>query len=280
MTTTLHRDVTASGVRLRVAEDGEGDPVVLLHGLFMDHRTWDGVIAALRDDFRLVAPDLPGSGDSEKPPPSRFPYGIDAFAETVADLYAGLALGRAALVGHALGGAVALTVAARHPELVSRLVLIDTLCYPAPPDLSRRIALLPLVGGFVFKQLWGRSTFRAFFRDTMLSPRAQVSNERIDRYYDAFSEPAARGSALATLRNTADTRAVVAQTSRVHTPTLVVWGRADRVSPAGFGQRLAKEIRGAGFELMNAGHAPQEECPDELAQVIARFLRDERPSTF
>lgn len=275
-----HRDLTASGIRLRVVEAGSGEPVVLLHGLFVDHSSWDGVMDGLSGGFRVVAPDLPGFGESEKPPPSRFPYGVDAFAETVADLYAGLELGRAALVGHALGGAVALTLAARHPELVSRLVLVDALCYQTPLDLRRRIALLPLVGGFAFKQLLGRTGFRALFRETMLSARASVPNERLDRYYEIFNEPAARGSALATLRATVDARSVVAQTARVSTPTLVVWGRADRLYPAGFGQRLAREVRGAGFELMDSGHSPQEERPGELAAVIRRFLRSERPSTY
>ncbi|HEX7670081.1 MAG TPA: alpha/beta fold hydrolase, partial [Polyangiaceae bacterium] len=115
-----HRDVKANGVRLRVALSGDGSPVVMLHGLFMDHRTWDGVSGALAPMFRVVAPDFPGFGDSEKPSPSRFSYDVSAFAEVVADLYAGLDLGRAAVVGHDLGGAVAITLAARHPELVSR----------------------------------------------------------------------------------------------------------------------------------------------------------------
>lgn len=276
----IERDLTASGVRLRVVEGGSGAPVVLLHGLFVDHSSWDDVIEQLGDDFRLVAPDLPGFGDSEKPAPSRFPYGVDAFAETIADLYAGLELGRAALVGHALGGAVALTLAARHPELVNRLVLVDSLCYPTRPDITRRIVRTPVVGGFVFKQLWGRTAFRTFFRDAMLSPRAAVPSHRIDRYYEIFNEPMARNSALATLRGTIDTRSIVAQTSRIQTPTLVIWGRADRLYPAGFGQRLAREIRGAGFELVDAGHCPHEERPREIAAIIRRFLHDERPSSF
>jgi pimeloyl-ACP methyl ester carboxylesterase len=280
MTARVLRDVTASGVRLRVAEDGNGPAVVLLHDLLFDHTSWDGVIEALRGRFRVVAPDLPGFGHSEKPPPSRFPYSIDAFAEAVADLYGGLELGRAAIVGHGLGGAIALTLAARHPELVARLVLIDALCYRVEFDLYQRVALVPLFGGFVFKQLWGLSSFRAHFRDTLLLPRARIPNERIDHYYRMFNTPAARGSALATLRATVDTRAVVAQTARIQTPTLVVWGRADRVVPAGYGQRLAREIRGAGFEIVDAGHAPHEEHPTELAAIMARFLRAERPSLF
>jgi len=274
----VHRDVTASGVRLRVSEEGAGPAVVLLHGLFVDHSSWSDVTKHLRDEFRLIAPDLPGFGESEKPPASRFPYGVDAFAEAIADMYAGLALGRAAVVGHALGGAVALTLAARHPELVERLVLIDTLCYDAPLDLHRRIALMPFIGSLVFKQLLGRAAFRAYVRDAMYAGSDRVPNQRIEHYYELFNSPAARGSALATLRSTVDTRSIVAHTTRIQTPTLVVWGRRDKLYPAGLGQRLAREIRGAGFEVLDGGHAVHEERPDRVAEILSQFLRAERPS--
>jgi pimeloyl-ACP methyl ester carboxylesterase len=275
---STHRDIKANGVRLRVALSGSGPPVVLLHGLFTHHGTWDAVIDEVSSEFRLIAPDFPGFGESEKPPSSRFSYDVGAFAEVVADLFAGLDIGRAAVVGHALGGAVALTLAARHPELVSRLVLVDSVCFDAPVDLRTRIALFPLVGGFVMKQLWGRATFRSFFRSEVLSNRPGYPVERIDAYYDKFNDPAARGSALATLRATRDTRPIEAQTDRVQVPTLVVWGRADRLVPARFGQRLSRQIRGAGFELMDTGHAPHEERPTEFAAILRRFLRAERPS--
>ena len=273
-----HRDVVASGIRLRVASGGSGPPVVLIHGSFVDHSTWNGVALALARDFRVVAPDLPGFGESEKPSPGRFAYDIESFAEAIADLYAGLDFGRAAVVGHALGGAVALTLAAHHPELVERLVLVAPLCQPANLDLRSRIGLWPVVGGFVFKQLWGRVSFRAFFRSTMLSAGARLPVERIDRYFELFSSPLARGAALATLRATVDTRAIAARTSRLTTPALVVWGSDDRLIPARTGQRFAREISGAGFELLDAGHAVQEERPGELASTIVRFLREERPA--
>ncbi len=272
----LQRDLTASGVRLRVMQQGQGLPVVLLHGMFSDASTWHRLSDALSGEFHLVAPDLPGFGESEKPSAGRFPYGIPAFAGTIADLFAGLGLGRAAVVGHGLGGAVALTLAARHSELVSRLVLVDALCYATAPALHRKVFELPVVGGFVFKQLWGRTAFRTFYRDHVFAPGASVPLHRIDHYYESFNTPAARGSALATLRATADTRTVEAQTPRIAAPTLVVWGRQDRLYPAALGQRLARQIRGAGLALMSTGHAPQEEAPDELAEILRRFFRDQR----
>lgn len=270
------RDVTASGVRLRVLERGSGPKLVLLHSLFMDHSTWDGVASELARDHCVIAPDLPGYGESEKPAPSRFAYDIDAFTGAIADLYAALSLGRATVIGHGLGGAIALTLAARHPELVSELVVVDALSAGAKPWVYGRLAQLPLAGSLVFKQLIGRSLFGAYFRELFLSDGSGVTAARLDAYYQAFNTPAARGSALATLRATVDTRSVAAQTSRIARPTLVLWGRQDRLLSAAVGQRLAREIRGARFELLDAGHAPQEERPQELASAVRRFLREAR----
>lgn len=224
-----------------------------------------------------MVPDLPGFGDSEKPSQSRFAYGIEAFTDVVTDLFAGLQLGRAAVVGHALGGAIALNLAARHPELVSELVIIDGLCYAASDNFRHRLLSLPFIGGFAFKQLIGRATYRVIYKDLLVSSSATVENTRIDGFYEAFNSPAARSSALATLRATMDTRSLVATTSRIVAPTLVLWGRYDKVYPAGLGQRLGREIRGAGFELLETGHAPQEENPGELSRALLRFLRRERP---
>lgn len=270
------RDVTASGVRLRVVERGQGPVLVLLHSLFMDHSTWSAVALELSRDHHVITPDLPGYGESEKPASNRFAYDIEAFTSAIADLYAALSLGRAAVLGHGLGGAVALTLAARHPELVSELVLVDALAEGAEPWLYGRLAHVPLAGSLVFKQLLGRGLFGAYFRQLFLADGARIPDARLDQYYESFNTPAARGSVLATLRATVDTRAVAAQTSRIQTRTLVLWGHRDRLLPPSVGQRLAREIRGARFELLDAGHAPQEERPRELSDAVRRFLRDSK----
>ncbi len=299
MGSELSRDVAASGVRLRVTEwpldenepSARGEtfpaserspasarergrpPVVLLHGLFQNRASWEPLARACVGQYRFVAPDLPGFGDSEKPGPNRYPYGIEAFSEAVADMFGGLEIGRAHLVGHGLGGAVALHVAATHPELVARLVLLDSICYPSPLHPKLRLAATPLLGGLLFKQLLGRAAFRAFYRDRV---GARVDGALIDAYYDSLDTPAGRGALLATLRATLDTRSVVADCRRVQAPTLVLWGRDDRVVPAGFGRRLAKEIPSAGFELVDAGHAAHEEEPEEVWRSVSRFLEGRR----
>jgi pimeloyl-ACP methyl ester carboxylesterase len=269
----LYRDVKASGIRLRVTEVGTGTPLLLLHGLFFDRSSWYQTQTHLAQDFRVIAPDLPGFGESEKPSSARFGYTVEAYVQAILDLFAGLRLGQACIAGHGLGGAIALSLASSNPELVSRLVLVGSLCYPTRPDRARRVASLPLLGGTLFKQLWGRALFTNYFRNVLLGPRAQVPSERITHYYETFNTPSGRNSALEVLRATLDARTVEVKLSQVGVPTLVLWGRHDALYPAAFGQRLAKEIRGAGFRLLDTGHTPLEEAPLELAENIRRFCR-------
>lgn len=266
------RDVTARKVRMRVIEAGAGSPLLLIHGFLVNHLEYDQIIEPLSKHFRVIAVDLPGFGESEKPSPARYPYGIEAFAEAVADVIAAMNLGRVSVLGHSMGGAVALTLAAEHPELIEKLVLVNALVYPFPLDFKARLPLLPLVGPFLFKQLYGRAMFRAYFRDNVFPPGYPLPVERIDAYYDRFNTPAARESAYAVLRSMLDTRPVVARIPRITMPTLVVWGRDDRLFRPTFGQRLAREIPGARLELMETGHAPNEERPEELAALVSEFL--------
>jgi pimeloyl-ACP methyl ester carboxylesterase len=272
------RDVTASGVRMRVVEAGaeRAPAIVLVHDFLVSHLEFDDVIDALAARFHVIAPDLPGFGESEKPSPARYAYGIETFAEAVADLIAAFGVGRAHVVGHSMGAAIALTLAAEHPELVQRLVLEDALCYPFPMRLKTRLPLLPILGGIVFKQLYGRGRFRAHFRDDVFRADAAVPLSRIDRHYELFNSPSARESALAVMRGVLDARPVVARLSRITAPTLVVWGRDDRLFPAAGAQRLAREIPGAMLEIMDAGHSPHEERPEDFVALVVQFLEGKR----
>ncbi len=113
-----------------------------------------------------------------------------------------------------------------------------------------------------------------------MATAADIAPSRIHSFFEPLSAPAARSSLLATLRATIDVRPVAADKARLCTPTLVVWGRKDKLQLAGVGQQIARTLRGAGFEVLDSGHCPQEECPEQLEAVIRRFLRDERPSGY
>jgi pimeloyl-ACP methyl ester carboxylesterase len=272
------RDVSARGVRTRVLEAGSdrSPALVLIHGLFTSHRSFEDLVEALAPRFHVIAPDLPGFGESEKPSPARYPYGVEAHAESIADLIAAFGVGRASVLGHAMGGAVALTLAAEHRELVQRLVLEDPLAYPAPMGFKMRLPFVPVVGSFAFKQLYGRALFRSMLRDGVYAPGGAPPLERADWHYDLFNTPSARESAHAVMLATQDTRAVVARLSRIAAPTLVLWGREDRIYPVASAHRLVREIPGARLEIMDAGHVPHEERPREFLELLTEFLEGRR----
>jgi pimeloyl-ACP methyl ester carboxylesterase len=219
----ITHDVSARGARIRFVDAGSGPPLVLVHDYLASRVAWDDVLPRLATRFRVIVPDLPGFGESEKPPPSRYRYGFEGFSESLIDLLAALGLGRVSLCGHAMGGAVALTLAARHAHIVDRLVLVNPLVYPPRPDALSRIAGVPLLGPL-------------------------------------------------TMCSILDTRPLTASVPRVTAPTLVAWGRSNRVSPVHQGRRLARELGGARFEVFDCGMSPPEECPDAFASTVTEFL--------
>jgi pimeloyl-ACP methyl ester carboxylesterase len=268
------RDVNARGARVRFVEAGEGPTLLLIHGYLASHVCWEDALPALGSTFHVIVPDLPGFGDSEKPSPSRYPYSFDAFAESLVDLVAALDLGRVSVCGHGLGGAVALTMAADHPDVVDRLILVSPHVYAAPVDAIVRLAMQPILGPIFFKQVYGPRLFANHFKKYVYGPQAELPAERIDYLYEVFNPPAAREAAYATMQSMLDVRSLVARIPRVSAPTLVAWGRQDRAHPVANGRRLARELGGARFEVFECGHSPNEECPIPFVETVTAFLRE------
>jgi pimeloyl-ACP methyl ester carboxylesterase len=194
----------------------------------------------------------------------------------MADLVAAFGVGRVSVIGHSMGAAVAMALAARHAELVQRLVLVDALCYPWPMSFRASLPLYPVIGGFIFKQLYGRTMFRSYFRDEVFSKGAPMNLARVDGFYDKFNTPAARESAYATMRAILDTRPLVARLGRVRAPSLVVWGRHDKLFPVAHAHRLAKELADSRLQILDAGHSPAEELPEQFLAVVTEFLEGRR----
>ncbi len=273
------RDVSARGTRMRVAIAGEGPPLLLVHDFLTSQLAWADVVGPLSRAFQVIVPDLPGFGESEKPAPERYAYGFEGFAESLLDLVAALSLGRVALCGHALGGSIAITLGADHPDVVEALLLVAPRVYGgAPAPLSLRIAGIPLLGPLAFKQLYGRAFFRHHFETTMYGGSARVPWDRVDKHFERFNVPAARQAAYATMLATRDLRPIVAKVPRITQPALVVWGRDDAPLPLAHSRKLAREIPGATLEILDCGHSPHEECPAAFALLVESFLTRARPA--
>ena len=266
------QDVTARSVRVRFVSGGTGAPLVLLHDYLAGRSEWDDVQGALAARFRLVVPDFPGFGESEKPEVDRFPYDLDALTESIVDVIAGSRLGRVHLGGHGLGALVAMNLATRHGALVDRLLLVAPPLFGARPLQIARIAAAPVVGPLLFKQLYGPGLFRRHFRDHVYGKAMAFPEARVEGFFERFNAPAAREAAYATLSAMLDTRAVEASLGRIASPTLILWGRDDRCAPVEGGRRLQRAIPRAKLELLDCAHSPAEERPADFARIATTFL--------
>jgi pimeloyl-ACP methyl ester carboxylesterase len=243
-----------------------------VHGYLWSGTAWEDVFSLLAERFRVIVPDLPGFGESEKPSPAKYAYGLEAFAESLVDLVAALGAGRVSVCGHSMGGAVALTLAANHPDLVERLIVVSPVVYGSRQSAASSITTVPVVGPLLFKQVYGRAMFRRFFRENVYLDPESLPAGRIEQMFATFNGPAAREAAYATMLSTLDARPLVARIPRVNAPTLVAWGRGDRWVPVEHGRRLARELRRARFEVFDCGHSPPEETPGPFAEIATAFL--------
>jgi pimeloyl-ACP methyl ester carboxylesterase len=266
------RDVSTRGARLRVADTGEGPPVVCLHGFLSSHRSFAAFGARASNAHRVVSVDLPGHGASEKPSPDRYRYDFDTMADSVLDVIAALGLGRVTLLGHGLGAGVALSLAQGRPEIAQHLVLVvPQLASPRGP-LPRPLLRAPVLGDLSFRQVLGRGAFRRYFAHNVYASSTDETRALVDECYASFNTPAARQAAFAIFRHTQDTRSTVARLPRVTVPTLVVWGQDEAQQGVEAGRRLLRMLPAARLEVL-PGTSPHEEVPASFFEVVAAFLR-------
>ena len=262
---------TLSGLRVRYVRAGEGPAVVLLHGLASSIFTWKDVMPALARSRTVVALDFPGFGESEQPRDLEF--GI--YPEIVLGLMDRLGIARATLVGNSMGGAVATALAARHPERVAALVLIDSAGFHRAD--SERPLLLRLLttraGKVLFERLPVRGrVLRLGLRQVFHDP-ALVTEERFNEYLAPLLRPGAPASLVSLLTSRGAAPGMVASLApSVKAPTLVLWGRDDRWIPVAQADRVVAAIPGARKVVLEAcGHVPQEERPQDVLRWLQEF---------
>jgi pimeloyl-ACP methyl ester carboxylesterase len=218
----------------------------------------------------VVALDLPGFGGSEVPrsiDPLLLPEAAVAFTDA-------LGLHRATWLGNSLGGAVALYVAAHHPERVSRLVLVDAAGIDLSPGAWPAILRVSLkLGPFFDWMPLQRRVLVRVLRD-VFHDRGFVTRERVDDHLAALARPGAIAAARRILlASPAEARRLTEAIGRVSVPTLVLWGRQDRWIPVAHAARFAELIPGARVVVLEAcGHMPQEERPKDTLRVLRGFL--------
>jgi pimeloyl-ACP methyl ester carboxylesterase len=262
---------------------GSGPPVVLIHGMVNSSRHWEAVALRLAADHRVVAPDLIGHGDSATP---RGDYSMGAHAAFIRDVLAVLEIERATIVGHSLGGGVAMQFFYQFPQYVERLVLISSGGLGREVSPLLRSATLPGVPGLlalgshprVSHALWGAGER---LRDSGVD--LGVYLQAIARALRPLERHGARSAFVHTLRSVIDVRGQrVSATDRLYLlrgmPTLIVWGERDRTIPLAHGRLTHEAVRHSSFvTLPKAAHFPHLEDPEGLAAALRGFIASSEP---
>jgi pimeloyl-ACP methyl ester carboxylesterase len=263
--------VRAGGVKTFVRSAGEGEPVVLLHGLGASSYSWRYVLPALGERFQLHAPDWPGFGRSEQP--WDFDYSLDGLARWLFAFMDVVGLERAALVGNSMGGMVSLACAAAAPGRVPRLALLGT-----PVYAENRPRLLwpmrwPLIGR-LYERLLGPWAVGFIGRTAFVDP-AIVTAELREEYGMALRTRAGRRAVAQFIRNAVpkDAEARIRGYAALAAKTLVIVGDHDAVVDVPSAGRFARTLPDGELLVIRAcGHAAQEEKPQEIISALGSFL--------
>jgi pimeloyl-ACP methyl ester carboxylesterase len=250
-------------VQFRVLSKGRGSPLVFFHGPW--GLSWDPFLDELAGSFTVHAPEHPGTSPGR---PDDI-YTLDGLWDLVVcyeELLDGLGLPRAALVGHSFGAMVACEVAAASPGRVSRLVLIDALGLWRDDARIPNWMLLPQteLAACIFRDPEGEAANRMF-------PVPADAEARVMARVQLQWAMGATGKFLWPIPD----KGLKKRIHRIQAPTLIVWGKEDRIAPPVYAADFARRIPGARVEMLDeAGHAPQMEHPKAVARLVRDFVRD------
>lgn len=271
-----HVTVRVDGIRISAYAFGQGPTVVLLHGLAATKVSYLPLLPALAERYRVLVPDLPGHGESSKL--RRFAYTPAAYARVVSGFMDEMGVDRASVIGNSMGGRIALEVAAEYPERVEGLVLLDPAAAGLPfPLYARLLGMLP-TGVAAVPVPWRRRIVIASIRQLFASPDRLPRAAYLagaDEFIRIYRRGRARVALLAAMRGLLadDGELFWDRAQRTEAPTLIVWGREDRLVPVRLGRRLARVMPRAELVVLpGVGHVPQFEVPEETRQLVLGFL--------
>jgi pimeloyl-ACP methyl ester carboxylesterase len=277
------RHVSIHGHDIGYRMAGEGPALLMIHGIAGSSRAWREVMPTLAHHYTVIAPDLIGHGQSDKPVGD---YSLGAYAGGMRDLLGVLGVERATMVGQSFGGGVALQLAYQHPECCERLVLVDS--GGLGREVSWVLRLMTLPGTELIMPALFPSLVRERGNDiSRMLYRRGVRMGRIGEMWSAYAsltKSANRQAFVRTIRAVIDPGGqTVSAMDRLHLaaqlPTLIVWGKNDTIIPVSHAHAAHEAIPGSRLEIIDdCGHFPHVEDPERFLDVLLEFLEATEPS--
>jgi pimeloyl-ACP methyl ester carboxylesterase len=266
------REVTVDGKDLEMAyyDEGEGDPVVLLHGIPTWSYLWRDAADALADDWRVIVPDMVGYGNSAMS--DDFDRSIRAQEQAVADLLDALGLGAVSFVGHDLGGGVGLRYAVHRPDAVDRLVLSNSVAYDAwPVEPIVDIGLPSTANEKSVEEI--QETLDGMFRQSLAAD--DPSDEFVEGMKAPWNSEAGLVSLVRSAAATNTNHTTEIDPTEVTADTLLLWGADDQFQPIDSAERLEDDIESAEVVgVDDANHWVIQDRPERYREELRSFLLD------
>jgi pimeloyl-ACP methyl ester carboxylesterase len=256
---------------------GKGRPLLFIHGFGANSYTWSKISGPLRENYRLILLDLKGHGRAPKPKDGA--YSLHDQAELVTSFIIDNKLEDLTIVGHSLGGGVALLVtlklASKIPNPISSLILIDSVAYSQALPGFIRILRIPILAELLLWLVPNRLQTlqvlkRAYYDST------KITDETLEAYSRPLSLPGAHHALIESAKQIIpeDIEEIRRRYQTIGIPTLLIWGKHDRIVELDFGERLHRSIPNSELVVIEeAGHVPQEETPAATLEAMMKFLR-------
>ena len=277
-------EITLHGHRVSYRRAGWGPAILLIHGIAGSSETWTPVIDSLAEKYTVIAPDLIGHGESAKP---RGDYSLGAYASGIRDLLQAIGHERVTVVGHSLGGGIAMQLAYQFPERCDRLVLVSSGGLGREVSFLLRAATLPGSEWVIPVLASGRVLSAGNWVGGLVGRaglRAGSDLEELWRALTSLHDAGARQAFVYTLRSIVDAGGQrVSARDRLYLakemPTLILWGESDRIIPAHHGAEAHDAMPGSRFETFpGAGHFPHRDDPALFARTLDEFIRSTEPA--
>jgi len=277
--------VVVHGYRRAYRKVGSGPPLLLLHGMACDSTTWFPVIDQLAEHFTVIAPDMLGHGESDKP---NADYSLGGFANGMRDLLTILGIDKVTVVGHSFGGGVAMQFAYQFPERTERVVLVST--GGLGPEVTPLIRALTLPGAGLGIRLGTIRPVRGVAATSLrLLSKAPLPHLRdldeVARIYESLADPAQTLATRRLAKTVLDwhgqfvTMADRAYLARLM-PVLMIWGRNDMVLPVSHADKLPALENSQVHIFEDSGHFPHKDHPDQFVRLVVDFCRTQEPAQY
>lgn len=260
------------GMQVHYRDEGNSQdsfPLVFIHGTSSSLNTFDSVTMLLKEKRRIITLDMPAFGMTGPNPENEysFPY----YSKFLDSFLTRLNVTKCDIGGNSLGGGISWEFTVAHPEKVRKLILIDATGYPiknAKGSIGFKLASTPIINNlllYITPKALVRASLKSIYYD-----QSRVTEAQVDRYHDMAISKGNRGALLSMFKKGRKHDENLIGT--ITKPTLIIWGDKDNLIPVENAYLFEKNIKGSKLVILkNIGHVPMEECPQQLAAIIAGF---------